>query len=147
MTRTLTVGQRHSVLLAENLSRALIVQYAGASGDYNPLHHDEPYAVGVAGYPSVIAHGMFTMGLIARLVTNLVGVGQLKTLDGRFRAPVFPGDSLTGHATIVALSGPESDATVTIDLETFNQHGDLVFSGSAVAAAVVRDSPPERAHA
>ncbi len=146
MTRALTVGQRHSVLLAENLSRALIVQYAGASGDYNPLHHDEPYAVDVAGYPSVIAHGMFTMGLTARLVTDLVGVGRLKTLDGRFPAPVFPGDSLTGHATIVTGSGHESDATVTIDLETFNQHGDLVFSGSAVAAAG-RDSPPERAHA
>ena len=101
MTGALTVGQRHSVLLAENLSRALIVQYAGASGDYNPLHHDEPYAVDVAGYPSVIAHGMFTMGLTARLVTDLLGVGRLKTLDGRFHAPVFPGDSLTGHATIV----------------------------------------------
>jgi acyl dehydratase len=145
MTPALTVGQRHSVLLAENLSRALIVQYAGASGDYNPLHHDEPYAVHVAGYPSVIAHGMFIMGLSARLVTDLVGVGRLKTLDGRFRAPVFPGDSLTGHATIVTISGHESDATVTIDLETFNQHGDLVFSGSAVAAGC--DSPPERAHA
>jgi peroxisomal enoyl-CoA hydratase 2 len=147
MTPALTVGQRHSVLLAENLSRALIVQYAGASGDYNPLHHDEPYAVDVAGYPSVIAHGMFTMGLTARLVTDLVGVGHLKTLEGRFRAPVFPGDSLTGHATIVAVSGRESETTVTIDLETFNQHGDLVFSGSAAAAAVTSDSPPERAHA
>lgn len=147
MTPALTVGQRHSVLLAENLSRALIVQYAGASGDYNPLHHDEPYAVDVAGYPSVIAHGMFTMGLTTRLVTNLVGVGHLKTLEGRFRAPVFPGDSLTGHATIVAVSGRESETTVTIDLETFNQHGNLVFSGSAAAAAVTSDSPPERAHA
>lgn len=147
MTPALTVGQRHSILLAENLSRALIVQYAGASGDYNPLHHDEPYAVDVAGYPSVIAHGMFTMGLTARLVTDLVGVGHLKTLEGRFRAPVFPGDSLTGHATIVAVSGRESETTVTIDLETFNQHGDLVFSGSAAAAAVISDSPPERAHA
>ena len=58
----LHVGQTFSAVVAENLTRTQIVQYAGASGDYNPLHTDEVFATQVAGYPGVFAHGMLTMG-------------------------------------------------------------------------------------
>ena len=58
----LKVGDTHSERVVENLSRTQIVQYAGASGDYNPLHTDEVYTTQIAGYPSVFAHGMLTMG-------------------------------------------------------------------------------------
>ena len=59
--------------MVEDLKRTQIVQYAGASGDYNPLHTDEIYATKIAGYPSVFAHGMLTMGLTGQAVAALVG--------------------------------------------------------------------------
>src|SRR5690606_20241893 len=74
---TLKVGDSYSERVVENLSRTQIVQYAGASGDYNPLHTDEVYTVQSAGYPSVFAHGMLTMGLTGKMLTNYVGDGRL----------------------------------------------------------------------
>ena len=59
----LEVGQTHEEVVVEDLRRTQIVQYAGASGDYNPIHTDEVFATKVAGYPTVFAHGMLTMGL------------------------------------------------------------------------------------
>ena len=57
----------------EDLKRTQIVQYAGASGDYNPLHTDEIYATRIAGYPAVFAHGVLTMGMTGEMLTNYVG--------------------------------------------------------------------------
>src|ERR1700682_3820456 len=90
----LKVGDTHSEQVVENLSRTQIVQYAGASGDYNPLHSDEVYTTQVAGYPSVFAHGMLTMGLTGKMLTNYVGDGRLVRFGGRFRAPGGPGGDL-----------------------------------------------------
>src|SRR5271163_1238618 len=99
----LKVGDTHKVKLVEDLKRTQIVQYAGASGDYNPLHTDEVFATQVAGYPSVFAHGMLTMGMTSRMVTDLVGDGRLASFGGRFTSQVWPGDDLTTTATIDAL--------------------------------------------
>jgi acyl dehydratase len=130
----LAVGATFSTVLVRDLPRAVIVQYAGASGDYNPLHHDELYAREVAGYPSVIAHGMFTMGLTARMVTDLVGAGRLRSLDGRFHAPVLPGDTLTGRVTVTSLVATSAAIQqAVLRLETVNQREEMVFSGQAVA--------------
>ena len=57
------VGDTHTAQIVDNLSRTQLVQYAGASGDYNPLHSDEVFTKEVAKYPSVFAHGMLTMGM------------------------------------------------------------------------------------
>ena len=62
----LKVGDTHEEVVVDNLSRTQIVQYAGASGDYNPLHTDEVFTTKVAKYPSVFAHGMLSMGLTGR---------------------------------------------------------------------------------
>ena len=66
----LKVGDTHSERVVENLSRTQIVQYAGASGDYNPLHTDEKFTQEIAGYPTVFAHGMLTMGRAIKVVTT-----------------------------------------------------------------------------
>lgn len=119
---------RYRARLTDNLTRTQIVQYAGASGDYNPLHTDEIYATAAAGYPSVIAHGMLTMGITGRLLTDTFGVRGLLSFGGRFTAQVHPGDSLTAEAT-----GPENaTGTLTLRVTTTNQDGVPVFVGEAV---------------
>ena len=72
------VGDTHSAVLVDDLKRTQIVQYAGASEDYNPLHTDEIFTTQVAGYPSVFAHGMLSMGLTGTMLTDYVGDGALK---------------------------------------------------------------------
>ena len=129
----LKVGDTHSEIVVENLSRTQIVMYAGVSGDYNPLHTDEVYTTQAAGYPSVFAHGMLTMGMTSRMVTDLVGDGRLETFGGRFTSQVFPGDDLTTTATIAALNDDGGERVVELTLQTVNQDGAAVFTGYATA--------------
>lgn len=130
---TLKVGDRREQVLVEDLTRTQIVQYAGASGDYNPLHTDEIFATQVAGYPGVFAHGMLTMGITGRLLTDWVGDGRLLRYGVRFVKQVWPGDRLVSTAEVVKIghdqAGPFADFTV----ETRNQDGDVVLAGTASA--------------
>jgi len=128
----LTEGQEFSAVVVENLSRTQIVQYAGASGDYNPLHTDEVFATEVAGYPTVFAHGMLTMGMTGRMLTDLVGDGRLTRFGGRFTSQVWPGDDLTTTATVEAVHEGD-EPTVDLTVVTTNQDGGAVFSGYASA--------------
>lgn len=126
----LQVGDTREVLLVENLSRTQIVMYAGASGDFNPIHHDETFATKAAGYPSVFAHGMLTMGMTGRLLTDWLGDGVLTEYGVRFVKQVFPGDTLTAKGTVTAVG---DDGTVEIEVTTVNQNGEPVVAGRAKA--------------
>ena len=130
---TLEVGQTFSAVVVEDLKRTQIVQYAGASGDYNPLHTDEVFATQAAGYPSVFAHGMLTMGMTGRMVTDLVGDGRLTDFGGRFTSQVYPGDDLTTTARVDAIIDIDGDPAVELSLSTVTQDGAEVFSGHATA--------------
>ena len=125
----LNVGDTYSENLVEDLKRTQIVQYAGASGDYNPLHTDEIFTTKVAGYPTVFAHGMLTMGMTGAMLTNYVGDGRLTKYGVRFTNQVWPGDSLTGTATVESVE----DGIVRFAVETKNQDGTTVLSGYAEA--------------
>jgi acyl dehydratase len=127
MAVKLDVGDTREAVLVDDLTRTQIVQYAGASGDYNPLHTDEVFATQVAGYPTVFAHGMLTMGMTGRLLTDWVGVERLTAYGVRFVAQVWPGDTLTATATVEAVDGGHADIT----LVTRNQRGENVLTGKA----------------
>src|SRR5438874_8614404 len=103
--RDLEVGAVFEEPVVEDLKRTQIVQYAGASGDYNPLHTDEVFTTKVAGYPSVFAHGMLTMGMTGKMLTDYVGDARLTKYGVRFTSQVWPGDTLDATATVKAVTG------------------------------------------
>ena len=125
--------QSRSAVVVEGLSRTQIVMYAGASGDYNPLHTDEIYATRRAGYPSVFAHGMLTMGMSARVLTEWVGDGRLTAYGARFATQVWPGDTLTATAVVAGIRREDDDWLIDFDMVTRNQNGDEVMTGSATS--------------
>jgi acyl dehydratase len=127
MTVTLQVGDSREAVVVDDLTRTQIVQYAGASGDYNPLHTDEVFATKVAGYPTVFAHGMLTMGMTGRVLTDWVGVERLTAFGARFVAQVWPGDTLTATATVESVD----DGSADIGIVTRNQRGETVLTGTA----------------
>lgn len=129
----LNVGDTHEETVVTNLSRTQIVQYAGASGDYNPLHSDEVYTTQKAGYPSVFAHGMLTMGLTGKMLSNYVGDGRLVKFGVRFTSQVWPGDTLVATATVEALREEDGQNLVDLTLSTANQEGTVVITGTATA--------------
>jgi acyl dehydratase len=122
-------GDTHSARLVDDLKRTQIVQYAGSSGDYNPLHTDEIFTTKVAGYPSVFAHGMLTMGMTGKMITDYVGDARLTKYGVRFTNQVWPGDTLDATATVKEVA----DGIVKLDIETKNQNGVVVISGYAEA--------------
>ena len=127
----LTVGQTFETVVVENLRHTQIVQYAGASGDYNPLHTDEVYTTKIAGYPSVFAHGMLTMGLTGQAVTALAGTENLLRFGVRFTAQVWPGDTLTVRATVTSITDGDDGPAAEFSLSTVNAEGKEVMSGYA----------------
>jgi acyl dehydratase len=129
----LKVGDTHTERVVDNLSRTQIVMYAGASGDYNPLHTDEVYTTQVAGYRAVFAHGMLTMGLTGKMLTNWVGDGRLKKFGVRFTNQVWPGDTLDSTATVAAIREEDGQHFVDLTVSTVNQDGKEVVGGSATA--------------
>jgi len=129
----LAVGQVFETVVVEDLKRTQVVQYAGASGDYNPLHTDEIYATKIAGYPSVFAHGMLTMGLTGQAVAGLVGAERLLRFGVRFTAQVWPGDTLTVRSTVVRIGQGDDGPAVEFSLSAVNAEGREVVTGYAHA--------------
>ena len=125
------VGDKRELVLVDDLSRTQIVQYAGASGDYNPLHSDYKFTTEVAGYPSVFAHGMLTMGMTGRIVTDWFGVESLAKYGVRFVKQVFPGDALTATAEVTAVREEGGQRLADVSITTVNQDGDAVLTGAA----------------
>jgi acyl dehydratase len=129
----LKVGDTYQEQLVNDLTRTQIVQYAGASGDYNPVHTDEVFATKIAGFPSVFAHGMLTMGMTGKMLTNYVGDGRLTKYGVRFTRQVFPGDTLNAKAVVTEIKQESGQNLVELTVETANQDGQLVVSGYAQA--------------
>ena len=133
MRLTVEVGEQRRAVVVEDLTRTRIVQYAGASGDYNPIHTDHRFATEVAGYPSVFAHGMLTMGMSARVLTDWFGPESLRHYGVRFVKQVWPGDTLTATATVTAVRDEGGERLADLTLTTTNADDEIVLSGTATA--------------
>jgi acyl dehydratase len=122
------VGDR-APAIDHQLTRTDLVMYAGASGDFNPMHHDE-VAAQAAGLPSVFGHGMFTAGLLATAVTNYVGIGNLTSYRVRFTKQTWPGETLS---TTVAVSEKRPNNEIVLECAVVNENGEAKIQGEAVA--------------
>jgi peroxisomal enoyl-CoA hydratase 2 len=129
----LSVGDEGPPLVMEDLSRTNFVRYAGASGDFNPMHHDDTVATSV-GNPSVFGHGMLTAGLVARVVKDWFGPEALRRFQVRFSKQVWPGETLTCTATVTALHEDDGVGLADLELLVENQDGEPKLTGSATAA-------------
>lgn len=123
--------------VAQVLTRTDLVMYAGASGDFNPMHHDE-VAAKEAGLPSVFGHGMFTMGLLGKALTDYVGVGNLEKYSVRFTQQTWPGETLTTKVAVVRKYDEDGDHKVELDCSVVNQDGAAKVQGTAVAVLPAR---------
>lgn len=132
-TSAAEVGESRTMVVADNITRTQIVMYAGASGDYNPLHSDEVYSTQVAAYPSVFAHGMLSMGATGRVLTDWFGAEALVRYGVRFVKQVWPGDTLTATATVTAVREEGGRRLADLTVETVNQDGAPVVTGTATA--------------
>ncbi|MFE7846589.1 MaoC/PaaZ C-terminal domain-containing protein [Microbacterium sp. NPDC057407] len=128
MSETLTVGD----VVAErtvHLTRESLVRYAGASGDFNPIHYRDDVAAAV-GLPGVLAHGMLTMGLAVETIVPWLGdAGRIVEYGVRFTRPVVVDAETGAEVTVVAKVGAIDDGNARIDLTV--SHGDTTVLGKA----------------
>jgi acyl dehydratase len=111
------------------LTRTDLVMYAGASGDFNPMHHDE-VAAQAAGLPSVFGHGMFSAGLLATAITNYVGIGNLASYRMRFTKQTWPGEVLSTNVSVIE-KRPGNE--IVLECALVNQDGEAKLQAEAVA--------------
>jgi len=130
-------GQALPPFVVEKLSRTDLVRYAGASGDFNPIHHDEEFAR-MAGNPSVFGHGMLTAGFVAKCITDFVGVENLRRYKVRFATRVWPGDTITCSGTVTRKYEEGGEGRIDGEVVARNQKGEVAVSGAFTAALPAR---------
>jgi acyl dehydratase len=112
----LAVGTEHEPKTVGPLTRTDFVRYQGASGDFNPIHHDEEFAK-AAGYPTVFSVGMLQAGILASYATDWLGADNVRRFGVQFREQVWPGDSLVCSGKVVDRAEAGGDGERTVDLE------------------------------
>lgn len=126
-------------LVAGPITRHQLSLYAGASGDYNPLHIDIDHARR-AGMPDVFAHGMLSAAYLARMLTRRVEPAALRRLSVRFAAITHIGDEVHCRARVSSQHVEQGEARWTLALTAGNQTGETKLTGTAVVAAAAADS-------
>jgi acyl dehydratase len=132
------VGERLPVRKFE-VTLTDVVRYAGASGDFNPLHHDEA-AAKAAGMDGAFAHGMFSAGCLATAVTDAVGIESLARLAVRFRAPARLGVTLSSDIVVADIQRTDDHVAIELDCRLVDEQEVVVVSGSA-ALKTTRQAP------
>jgi acyl dehydratase len=124
------VGEKAEAREYGPLTTRMFVRYAGASGDFNPMHYDDTLAR-AAGYPSVFSQGMHSAALLASFAVDWLGAENVRRFAVRFYEQVWPGDVLTCSGEITAISQNESGALVTAALTATRATGGVAVSASA----------------
>jgi acyl dehydratase len=116
------------------VTRTDIVRYQGASGDFNPIHHDEHFAQ-AAGFPTVFSVGMLQASYLATYVTDLLGPSNVRAFRTRFREQVWPDDVLTCTGTVTGQRTDErGEKVVDLELTVTRQTGGTAIQGWATFA-------------
>lgn len=123
---------------SHTLTRTDLVKYAGASGDFNPMHHDE-VAAKAAGQPSVFGHGMFSMGLLGSALTDFVGVGNVTRYQVRFARQTWPDEVLTSKIVITGKREEGGQNLVDLSVVLANGDGEDKLVGEATAVLPTKD--------
>ena len=114
------------------LQEIQFVMYAGASGDFNPLHSVHAFGE-MAGFGGVIGHGMLSMALTGRAITDWVGNKALKKFGVNFRAVTKPQDVLTVSGSVSKKYTQDGENCIDVNILTLNQKGEKVVTGNATA--------------
>jgi peroxisomal enoyl-CoA hydratase 2 len=122
-------GDTQEKVMIEKVDRAMFVRYAGASGDFNPIHWNEDFAKS-AGYPGVFAQGMFTAGVLATFLTDWVGEENVRRFRTRFVGQVWPDEQITCKAEVTSVG----EGSAEIKLEVVNAKGERKIDGDATVA-------------
>jgi acyl dehydratase len=131
---TVNVGDALPVVTIEDASRPDFVRYAGASGDFVPLHYDQTF-VEAAGIPTVFAQGMWTAGCLGRCLTDYAGAGNVRRYRVRFSRQVWPGDTLTCRGKVTSKVEKDGEKLIEGDVEVVNQKGEAAIKGNFTVLA------------
>jgi acyl dehydratase len=112
------------------VTRTDIVRYAGASGDFNPIHHDETFAT-AAGFPTVFSIGMYQAALLATYATDWLGAETIRRFTVRFSDQVWPGDVLTCSGRVVGIEPSEEGPKAEVELTCTRQTGATAIAATA----------------
>ena len=132
------VGQALPDLVKGPIQQIQLTRYAGASGDFNPIHQDDEFAK-AAGMGGVFGHGMLTMGFVAQCVTDWAGAGSVRKLGVRFQGLVRLKDTITCKGRVLGKSSKDGVHLVELELSAENQKGEKVVTGKATVALPARE--------
>jgi acyl dehydratase len=127
---TIEEGAAHSETMVEKVDRAMFVRYAGASGDFNPIHWNEEFAKS-AGYPGVFAQGMFTAGVLGTFLTNWVGEDKVRRFRTRFVGQVWPGEQIVCSGKVTKVVDANGERRAEVELSVANEKGEKKIDGDA----------------
>jgi len=131
------IGDELPPLVKGPIQQIQLTRYAGASGDFNPIHQDDEFAR-AAGMGGVFAHGMLSMGFVGQVVTDWAGAGQVRKLGVRFAGLVRLKDTVTCRGRVLARSSKDDVNLVDLEVWAENQKGDKVVTGKATVALPTR---------
>ncbi len=127
------VGDEIPKLVKSSVSHLQLVRYAGASGDFNPLHTDPKFGE-MLGIGGIITHGMLIMGFVGQMLSDYVGPTALRKFGVRFKGMTRIDDVITCTGTITAKTEVDGEGRITGKVQAVDQNGDVKVTGTFVAA-------------